>query len=366
MIQTNAVRPGQAPRFSGPQSPSSQIAGFPKEAADLIATYQLVRDPARALALAQQGAQKSDDDPIQIQVPNVPRIPLDQKVEIARLLQPGDVIIHIASRHPNVIDRGIIAANNRISFAGDYQRIPLPEPWRATHCLIAVGNGKVAEANIDFGTEVRLVDVATTNIIHDIPDHQYLVFRPKNPELGLRAGDAVNRFASPQVMHNPFKRSEFALRQSVDSIFMKNTPTEASLTAMVEAGIYGRILYPHENVPAPVTPGPRLHNGYQRFFCSSLVMYGLQSGVVQQLFNQSGIASDRSQFRFPGTDRINPQKVTEFARFFLNQPGVRSALQSSGFAGNYGLTSPIDLLDLVYRSRQFDHCLTLYGRVHKS
>lgn len=283
--------------------------------------------------------------------PDLVHIPLKNKARIAEFLKPGDLLVNYSTGHQYPMDNAIINLN-KVTLPLTRYHINLPEPARCVHVQLALGGAHIAEAESDpVWEEIHTINFKTHEAFDESPNQKYLVFRPKNAELGKSAAAQAEKFTHP-YRHNVPPGSAFSKTLGAIAFFQPIRMTQQARERYLKAAIYGSVLKPQEQVPSA-------KGGYRNFFCSYFLLWCWQSAQGQTILTKLGIEIDRNQLSTEG--RLDPKKVSALAKTLAQQPAINNELRASIFPVNQRAASPLDVVNIALNKGHFDLVATLDG-----
>lgn len=287
---------------------------------------------------------------------NVPEISLQTPSEVAKFLKPGDILIKYSDGVVYNIDRQIWLGH-KITLSTRGYKFNLPDPWRITHCLLAQGGSRISDANeVTNGPNIRTIDFFKHKVFDDSLSVRYMIFRPKDPQIGLQAAIDAQKFTVPFVPDPQLvdTTAHFAHNRGAYAMIVPAKMTKEGVKRFIKAAIYGQILHRDEQVPSK-------KNGLRDYYCSYFINWCYQSAEGDRLFKNLGIQMKRTDFETNG--RPDPQKVSAAAKKLAGNPQIARAIRNIVFNKDAKWANPIDTLDIVMNKGAFDLVGVLKGYV---
>lgn len=203
-------------------------------------------------------------------------------------LQPGDIMIcryfHGAKR--GLIDGAIYGLQTLHEMGVDGKREK--ESTFNGHVAIYIGEGKIAEASIGGGHDIRILDVDHEQVkIEKGMQFEWVVVRPKDSSFAQRVAQLATQYADTEeeVMANNGKsEARYAFLTGMRALY-HNTLFRNGAKGMLIKEYYDQLR--GENKPTHVMKGKR------DFYCSEFASYVLQSAEANQVLPKILTEEDR-------------------------------------------------------------------------
>lgn len=203
-------------------------------------------------------------------------------------LEPGDIMIcryyHDANR--GLIDGSIYGLQTLHEMGVDGMREK--ESTFNGHVVIYIGEGKIAEASIGGGHDIRILDVDHDEVrIEKGYRFEWVVVRPKDASFAQRAAQLASQYADTEeeVKENNGKsEGRYAFLTGLRALY-HNTLFRHGAKGMLIKEYYDQLR--GENKPTHVMKGKR------DFYCSEFVSYVLQSAEANQVLPEILSEEDR-------------------------------------------------------------------------